>query len=237
MKIGIVEDEVIIADTIAALLQELGYIVCEPCGNYDEALKMLAAEQPDLVLLDIQLARSQDGIEIARHIRANYAVPFIFLTANSDAATLELAKKTRPDGYIVKPFQKQDIYAAIEIALYNFSLQNIQSLPVANNDKNTLFIKEGQHYHKVSPDDILYLSSDHVYVTVHTAVKKFLVRASMQEYLTRFDSSKFIRIHRSYAVNINKIDKINSVYLIVSGEQLPVSRNYKEHLMGILNVC
>ena len=240
IKIGIVEDEVIIADNIALLLGELGYTVCEPCGCYDEALVMLDSEKPDLVLLDINLVRSRSGIEIAEYINNNNSIPFIFLTANSDQSTFEKAKEVRPNAYLVKPFQKADLYAAIEIAIYNFNQKHYLSndtlsQSVYNDSADYMFIKEGQYLHKVKFDDILYLSSDHVYVTVHTACRNFLVRSSMQEYLPKLNNN-FLRIHRSYAVNINKIDKINSVYIVVNGEQLPVSRNHREALMGLLQV-
>lgn len=242
IKIGIVEDEVIIADSIACLLGDLGYNTCEPTGNYDEALAMIETEKPDILLLDIHLNRSRSGIEIAEYLRKNYKIPFIFLTANSDAATLDRAKKARPNAYLVKPFQKVDLYVAIEIALYNFNHGEAQSsiiTPTTNAaevSKDWIFIKDGQYMHKVQFDDILHLSSDHVYVTVHTRTKKFLVRASMQEYLSKLDS-RFLRVHRSYAVNVDKIDKINSVYLVVAGEQLPISKNHRDNLTAILQAC
>lgn len=243
IKIGIVEDEVIIADNIAAILQELGYEVCEPCGSYDEALHMLASEAPDLVLLDINLGRSRSGIEIAEYIRSYNDIPFIFLTANSDRVTLDKAKLAKPNGYLVKPFQKADLYVAIELAIFNFNqanagqntVMNVSSPPDETN-KDYIFIKDGQYLHKVKFDDILYLSSDHVYITVHTTARKYLVRTSMQEYLPKLNSS-FLRIHRSYVVNIDKVDKINSVYLVVNGEQLPVSKNHRENLLGLLQTC
>jgi two-component system, LytTR family, response regulator LytT len=245
IKIGIVEDEVIIADNIYGLLQELGYNPCEPCSDYKEAVKMLDTEAPDVVLLDINLTRGKDGIAIAEHIRNNSNVPFIFLTANSDKATIERAKVVRPNAYIVKPFHKADLYAAIEIASYNYAQQKMQmtastaakATQQEETDRNTLFIKDGHYFYKVNLDDILYLSCDHVYLTIHTTTKKYLVRASMQEYLAKLDPERFIRIHRSYAVNVDKIEKINSVYLVVNDEQLPLSKNHRENLMSMLQLA
>jgi two-component system response regulator LytT len=92
IKIGIAEDEAIIADTIAITLLKLGYAVTEPCKTYSAALEMLDVEQPDLVLVDIQLAGRHTGIDLGRMIREQYNLPFIYLTSNSDAATLELVK-------------------------------------------------------------------------------------------------------------------------------------------------
>ena len=106
LKIGVVEDELVIARTILTTLDELGYLHCGPSINYTEALEMLEHDKPDLLLLDIQLAGRKDGFDIAEHINERYKLPFIFLTANSDIETIDRAKKVKPHAYIVKPFTK-----------------------------------------------------------------------------------------------------------------------------------
>ena len=85
LKIGVVEDELIIARTILNTLDELGYSHCGPAINYTEAIEMLEQNKPDLLLLDIQLSGKKDGIDVAQKLNELYQVPFIFLTANSDA--------------------------------------------------------------------------------------------------------------------------------------------------------
>lgn len=102
--------------------------------------------------------------------------------------------------------------------------------------REAIFIKEGDNFHKVRYDDITYLSSEHVYVTIHTVTKKFLVRASLQEYLGKFDPNRFIRIHQRYAVNIDKVERINSVYLVVNNEEIPVSKSYHQILLRSLDL-
>ncbi|RYD57595.1 MAG: response regulator transcription factor [Sphingobacteriales bacterium] len=240
IKVGVVEDEVIIADNIISVLSDLGYITCEPAGNYGEALSMLGSEQPDIVLLDINLARSKDGIEVAKHIRSSRNIPVIFLTANSDRATVERAKQVNPNAFLVKPFHESELYSAIEVAIHNFSQQQAvaaaQSSAANKSYKEFTFIKEGQYFNKVNFSDILYLSSDHVYVTVHTTTKKYLVRTTMQEYIERLDPTKFIRAHRSYVINMDRVEKINSAYVLINGEQVPMSKNYREEIMQMLNL-
>ena len=121
---------------------------------------MLREEQPDLVILDINIGGKRDGVDIARFIRANLDMPFIFLTANSDPATVIRARETHPNAYLVKPFHKADLYTAIEIALYNYN-QEQNSVQRNNTGKekkvlqDSLFIKEGEYFHKVNFDDIL----------------------------------------------------------------------------------
>src|SRR5215831_19490115 len=121
LKIGIVEDELVIARTIITTLDELGYTHCGPAINYTEAIEMLEQNKPDLLLLDIQLSGKKDGIDVAEKLNALHRIPFIFLTANSDGETIDRAKKVKPHAYIVKPFTKEELFAAIEIAFSNFS--------------------------------------------------------------------------------------------------------------------
>jgi len=240
IKIGVVEDELIIADDIVALLTEMDYDTAEPCGNFEDAINMLNNDKPDLAILDVNLGDKLDGVDIARYIRTHLNIPFIFLTANSDAATVKRARETMPNAYLVKPFQKADIYTAIEVALYNFdhSKNNppIKKDATNNQQRDYIFIKEGDYFHKVTHDEILYLSSEHIYVTVHTARKKFLIRTSMQEYIETLGADKFVRVHRSYAINLDKIDKINTATLLVGTQEIPVSKNYRDVLMRMLNI-
>jgi len=240
IRIGIVEDEAIIAHSISMVLESLGYDVLQPCASYDQAIAMLEKNKPDLALLDIKLKRGKDGIDVASYIRQNMDIPFIFLTANSDPATLERAKSVKPDAFLVKPFQKEDIYTSIEIAINNFTSREKQSegspkieTPLA---KDSIFIKDGYYFHKVKFDDILYISSENVYVTIHTAKKKFLTRATLQDYLEKFDETKFVRVHQRYAVNINMVDKINTACLIINNEEIPVSKSYHHSLMTSLKI-
>jgi DNA-binding LytR/AlgR family response regulator len=233
-KIGIVEDESIIAEDLSTILEDIGYYCVDPCSNYASAVSMLHNELPDLVLLDIMLFGKPDGIKLAHYIRDNLNIPIIFLTANSDEATLTEAKKTRPDAFLVKPFQKANLHTAIEVALHNFN--HAKKYHNKGPLHDALFIKEGEYFHKVPIEDILFLSSEHVYITVHTLKRKFLVRTGMQEYLANFDSSNFIRVHRSYVANLKKIDRINSNHIMLGHLEIPVSKSYREQLLALLNL-
>src|SRR5438876_785283 len=122
LKIMIVEDEVIVAKDIQRILKKLGYEAFEPFSNGKKALEAVEKLHPDLLLLDINLKGSElDGIQVADQIHRNYRLPFIYLTAFSDKATLERAKQTEPYGYIIKPFEENDIRTAIEIAHYKYT--------------------------------------------------------------------------------------------------------------------
>ena len=238
-KIGIVEDEYIIASDIKNMLQELDYDVPKPCKNYEEAITMLVTERPDLVILDIQLAGEKDGVHVAEYIRQNLDMPFIFLTANSDAATIDRVKRLLPNAYLTKPFQKKDLHVSIEISLSNFSFTQSADAPPASSQlliKDSIFIKEGQYFHKLPFTDILYLEGDGAYINFHTEKRKFLVRGSIPQYLEKMHSDKFFRVHRSYAVNLDKVDTINTSIVIIKGIEIPISKNYRDELFTLINI-
>ena len=122
LKIMIVEDEIIVAKDIQRILKKLGYEAFDPFVQGKKALDAIEKLNPDLILLDINLKGSDmDGIQVAEQVCQNYQIPVIFLTAFSDKATLERAKLTEPYGYIIKPFEEDDIRTAIEIAYYKYT--------------------------------------------------------------------------------------------------------------------
>ena len=118
ISILIVEDEAIVAADLAGKLRRLGYEVAGIAAEGEEAVALACRLRPHLVLMDIRLEGSIDGIEAAEAIRRRHDVPVIYLTAHSDAATLARAKLTGPFGYILKPFEERDLATQIELALY-----------------------------------------------------------------------------------------------------------------------
>lgn len=129
IKVLIVEDEPIIAEDIASLIEKNDFVVSAIVYKKENALQQLCANLPDLVLLDINLNGEMDGLSIAEKINEEFNIPFIFITSYSDKATLEKAKYTEPSGYIVKPFNEAGLYSTLEIALYNHAQKNKLKFP------------------------------------------------------------------------------------------------------------
>jgi CheY-like chemotaxis protein len=123
-QIMIVEDEELVGMAIQAHLESVGYAVPLLASSGEEALSRFRELEPDLVLMDIHLKGNMSGIEAASRIKDTYHIPVIYLTAYSDAATLEFAKQTEPYGYIVKPVDERSLEASIEMALHHASVQN-----------------------------------------------------------------------------------------------------------------
>lgn len=116
-KILIVEDGIVEANNLRIILEKAGYYVSGIADSYERTMAFLAKESPDLVLLDIFLVGSRTGIDIARILKERN-IAFIYLSANSNKETLEMAKVTEPYGFLVKPFREKDILITLDIANY-----------------------------------------------------------------------------------------------------------------------
>ncbi len=116
-KILLVEDDDVIAKVADWRLKNLGYTVCGRATNAAEAMELVVNAKPDLVLMDINIQGDLDGIETAKMIKKGFNIPVVYVTSHSDGPTLERARETRPDGFIVKPFDDKDLRVAIELAL------------------------------------------------------------------------------------------------------------------------
>jgi signal transduction histidine kinase len=117
-KVLIVEDEAIVAADLANKLEHLGYRVSGSVPSGEEAIAIAGEQRPDIVLMDIRLSGSLDGIETAERIRRAHAIPVVYVTAHSDPDTITKALGTDPFGYILKPFIDRELKTQIEIALY-----------------------------------------------------------------------------------------------------------------------
>jgi two-component system, LytTR family, response regulator LytT len=226
LRIGIVEDDELIAESICQLLLSLGYDVLEPVASYAEGVKMLEQYRPDFVILDIRLGNEKiDGIRLAEFINEKYIIPFIFLTANADKTTVSLAKKTAPAAFLVKPFSKADLFATIEVAI----AKHVPSLSYSKIP--FLFLKDGDRFRKVLETEILYVESNHVYLDIYTTDKKMVIRSTVDDFLQQLSPERFYKISRSYIVNIHHIDSFNSEFVEIKGTSLNISKTYQSGFM------
>lgn len=122
-KVLIVEDDAIIAEDVRHSLQKLNYDVSGIAVSGEEAIKKASQLNPDLVLMDIVLKGAIDGIKAAGHIIGNFNIPVVYLTSQTDRATLKRARETGPFGYLTKPFDEQDMAATLEMALYKSGME------------------------------------------------------------------------------------------------------------------
>ncbi|MEQ9233706.1 hybrid sensor histidine kinase/response regulator [Coleofasciculus sp. E2-BRE-01] len=148
-RLLIVEDEEIVAFDIETTLQTLGYEVVGIVTTGEEAIATATQTKPDLVLMDIQLPGKLDGVEAAKEISQRLNIPVVYLTAHADQPTLKRAKITAPFGYLLKPFQEDELKTTIEIALSRHQSEERLRLALAKekelNQLKTQFIAITSH--------------------------------------------------------------------------------------------
>jgi DNA-binding LytR/AlgR family response regulator len=246
-KILISEDEVIIAEDIAACLEELGYETCA-IDTGEDTLDMIQETQPDLVLLDINLRGKADGVEIGSQIKERFNIPFIYLTAYADAATVDRAKKTEPDGFLVKPFDEKSLRSAIEIALYKHDLsQKVDDKATdeapqqpANKEQEVatdyIFVKVKHRIIKVHYSDILWVEAYDNYSFIVTADQKYLVSSTLKDMEQKLPAQNFVRVHRSYIANLDKIEALEENSVVFAKGDIAIGKSYKKTLMSRFNI-
>ena len=235
VKLLIVEDEMIVAEDMRQILEDLGYEVAGVTGDPAEAKRLLSATEPDIALIDITLGVGQHGLELARYVRDEINIPFIFCTSHADQRTVKEASGLHPNGYLVKPFDENDLYSSIEVALANFADKG-----EGNSAKSEsliidefLFIKEGNLYVKVLVKDIAYLSPEGNYTNIHVeGGKRYVVRSALKDFHQQLPGNQFFRTHRSYVVNIEKVSAINSTQVFIDDEVIPLGKNYRDDLLN-----
>jgi DNA-binding LytR/AlgR family response regulator len=214
VSILIVEDEVLIAEFLKDTLISVGFQQIKLAHSKTEALEAIKAFEPGLVLLDIRMENDLDGISVAETISATNNIPFIFITAHSDKEILQKALATKPAAYLTKPFKKVDVFAAVSLAIQEQEYKT-----------RKFIFKDGFTTIALACQDILYIESEGNYIYVVTNNRKYTIRHSLEWCLQHLPESQFKRIHRSFIVNTDKIEKSNAKSVFIPGRELPKSRN------------
>lgn len=242
LKIGLVEDEALIADNISEMLTGYGYEVTAAARKYSEAIDMIEEEEPDLLLIDVRIIGKLDGIDVAQTVQEKYSMPYIFLTANSDFDTISRAKALRPSAFLTKPVTAPQLYAAVEMAIAAFSTQQDTANISEQKKSEFLFVKEGPGFHKLAYDEIAYAESVENYVRLYlTNGKSVLMRSTFTDFLEEHAGTGLVKIHRRYAIAPKAVRNVLSddVILTIDADNsatLPVSRSCRDALLKILGI-
>ena len=239
-QVLVVEDEILLAKDIVMRLEDLNYKVVGVASNAEDALVFLRKKiRVDIALLDIMIQGSKDGIELAKIIKNEFRIPFIFLSSHSDATVIERVKHAGAHAYILKPFNDRQVSIAIELALVNFSknmteVNLLEKKEFAREENqflkinNSLFLKKGNYFENVPINEVLYLKAEGNYSTIYTKKGKFVYSVLLKAIAEKFPVDSFIRVHRSYVVNINAIEGFEGNCLSISKNKIPVSKSYRD---------
>jgi len=225
-RLAIVEDEMIIASDICDMLQEFGYAVCEIATSYDEAVTLAKNEHPDLFILDINLHEEKTGIDLAMVLQS-MSIPFIFVTSHADKQSIDFAKRTRPLGYLIKPFTQDDLYACIEVALGH----------QIGRPANNLFLPMGKNKKRVGMQEIYYVQANGNYVELKIGNQRVALRKNLKEFESKLPAGHpFVRVHKSFLVNRFHISSYAQIELkLTDGSHIPIGRTYLTEIKNLIS--
>ncbi len=223
-RILIVEDEVLIAEHLAKILRSQGYENLTLVHRYSKAIEELEAKPFDLALLDINLDKDTEGVDLAKIIEADLKFPYIFITAQTDPLVLGMAVKLHPKAFISKPFNKVDVAVAVELALSDLKKPT-----------KYLIFKDGWTTVKVTYDDILWAEADGNYLQLFCKSKHYTIRYSLSWLEDELGSDlNFFKVHRSIIVNLRKVQKLESSQVWINDQALAVSKSRHQELKDAL---
>ena len=244
-KILVVEDDLVIAKNLQMMLKKMDYQVTQVVDSGEALLEVLQKDIPDLILLDINLAGALDGIDTAQQLKKAFDIPFIFLTALSDRPTLERAKITEPQAYLIKPVESEPLRNAIEIALYKSAKSSENTTTSAKPEEphqesfflnNHFFVKAKNRLEKVQLEDVLWLEAKDIYCVIKTKKGQYVVSHTLKKLEQKFPSTSFMRVHRSYMVALDSIDAIEDNNLVITEQYIPIGKTYKNDLLERLRI-
>lgn len=236
-RILIVEDEMIIAANLSLQLTNLGYEVCGIIPRGEEALLHIRENPPDIILMDIQLKGEMDGIEVIRSMKREVNIPVIYLTANADDAHFSRAKETHPYAFISKPFKKLDLQRAIELTISQSESSNQLEKPQVVDGQSSyvlneyLFVRNNNKLVKVDIKEIRYIEAERNYCRIYANDKEYLLVMTLKEMDEKLPQNHFIRVHRSFIVNIARIDEIATTHIVIGKTAIPITKVLKDELM------
>lgn len=246
VNILVTEDEGIVRKDIERSLKKLGYNVVGSADTGEKAIELALELKPDLALMDIMLKGEMTGIEAAAEIKKDLDIPVIFLTAYADESTLAKAKITEPHGYILKPFKEIDIHTSIEMAIHKHGKEKelkiesdlLRSLTVAKKDARYIFLKSNSSLVKIKPEDLLYVEALKDYVIINTREEQYTIHSTMKDLEAKLSAPQFMRVHRSYIVNLDSIISIKNADLTLEGgdKEIPVGGSYRDALGSKINL-
>jgi two-component system LytT family response regulator len=245
MRIIIVDDEALARGVVREYLADHSDVeIVAECANGFEAIKAITELEPDLAILDIQMPKL-DGFEVAE--LAAGKCRFMFATAFDQYAIK--AFEYHALDYLLKPFSQQRFDQALVHARASMGKPDAVADPVRemvraagarNKPLGRVLIRDGARVHVIASEKIDYIEAQDDYVQIHTEGKAYLKNQRLSELESQLDADKFLRIHRSYLLNIDCISRIEQagkdshVAVLKDGSKLPISRSGYQKVRSVI---
>lgn len=242
LRTFIIEDDFIHASRLEMLLDELGYLVVGTTDSSDKAPAMISAVKPDLLFVDIMINGEQDGIEMVERLQTRLNIPVIFITSLRTEDIIQRAMKVKPYAYILKPFEKATLQASIELSIARFADPHESSSNGHSSWENDrllgehLFVKSAGILDKLVLADIRYIEVRDKVCLLALDEEMREIRMPLGTLEQKLPSKKFLRVHRSFIINLHAITRVDWVQSTISigQSQVPIGRSYRDSLKACL---
>lgn len=228
-NIYIVEDIAISRMSLETMLLENKYEIAGSAASSETAWKEIQSLPVDLILLDINLAGEKNGVWLAQQVRKYLNIPIIYLTAFGDQQTLKEVLETKPNGYLMKPYQEATLLTTITISLNNFleSQTKENTLKIEKTPNDFIFIKDRHMKIKINIGNINFIKSEGNYLEVKLKEKTYVIRKKLLEFKKELPETLFFQSHQRYLINIAKVTVLKKNIVVIENHEVPLSLKYK----------
>jgi DNA-binding LytR/AlgR family response regulator len=228
IKILILEDEFELAENISDYLNQNGYNVVGIVQNETEFFRIIEDVLVDIVLVDILLKGTSKGFEIAETLKEKFPdCGIIFTTAISSRDMLDKISTTDYHGYILKPFSLKSLESLIYLTAKKQGLTN--DVKEQNKTNNLISIREKGKIKLIQQDKIHYIKAEGTYLRIFTDSDTYYVRELIKSMESKLNAEYFIRVQKSYIINLKKVTSFNSKICQVLNQEITIKRGlYKE---------
>lgn len=226
MKCIIIEDEIPAQKILQNFIGKIPNLELQGTFNAAiEAYSFLSSNEVDLVFLDINLP-DISGLEFIKTVKNPPSI--IITTAYPEHAVSSFELDTIVD-YLVKPIRFERFFKAIN------KLKSRQENQIEE-ENDSIFLNVDKTHHKIILSDIFYVESDRNYISLITKNKTLSFIDTLKNWSDKLNNNQFIQVHKSFIVNINKVDKISGSILFIGDKKIPIGRTYKQELLKTLNI-
>lgn len=237
IRILIVEDDDLVRALLDVIISDLGHNIVASVDNALDALVAYSVHRPQVVISDIGIKGSIDGIELAKKLLQVRKCQLLFLTGNTNAETFNRAKKLAPLAFISKPIVRVELERTIDLAVEH-SNETIgfitESMPV----EGCLYTRIGNKLKKIAIADIEYIEVDGKYSSISVAQRMVNCKISLKELQAKLPQKDFLQVNRSSVINLNCIEDIDMSKQMIKmpSAEISIGRNFKESLLNRLNL-
>ncbi|MGY5847142.1 LytR/AlgR family response regulator transcription factor [Salegentibacter sp. HM20] len=241
IKILIIEEDMRIASTISLQLLELGYEVSAILSRGKDALNFMVNNRPDIALIDLHLKGDVDAVETAQKLQQMHKdIAVIYLTSNASEAHWNRAEAENQHIFISRSSNREELQHSIEQSLNQLACRIHVPRPeqkLSNTNfvsRECLFIRHQESLVKVDINAICYIEANRNYCRIYSTQKEYLLVNSLKNMDTKLPDTHFFRIHRSYIINLSRIDEIGGSHVVIARKAIPMAKNLRPALLSRL---